>query len=210
MAKLGKVSGLYVPAWNMSMNLGGSYFANVTKLENMGNDETITWHYPIRSNFDKTFLNVLVSGNTRISDDVLCDLSPYDTQKLIPFSNEYLFGYSGLNTDENLHVKYKNVIYDKKEKITKRCRSDLKDKFDTIESFNIAFTKNNSSFNYLYLPVWANHYTYRGKLYHCYINGQTGQATGKSPKSFWKIFSLVVGIAAGIGLAALLIAKLVF
>ena len=207
MAKLGKVSGFYVPAWNMNLNLGGTYFANVTKLENMGNDEMITWHYPVKSSFDKTFVNVLISANMRVSDNILDELSPYDTQKLVPFSNEYLFGYSGLDSDENIHAKYDDLLYEKKDKITQRCRKDLKDKFDTIESFNIAFTKNNTTFNYLYLPVWANHYTYRGKLYHCYINGQTGQATGKSPKSFWKVLSLILGITVGIGVVVLLISK---
>ena len=210
MAKLGKVSGLYVPAWNINIKIGGSYFANVTKLEDMGNDEMVTWHYPIRSNFDKTFVNILSSANQRIPDDVLEGLSPFDSQKLVPFSNEYLFGYSGLNTDENIHEKYEEIIQERKDRITHRCRSDLKAKFDTIESFNIAFTKTSSTFNYAYLPVWANHYTYRGKLYHCYINGQTGQATGKSPKSFWKILSLVLGIAVGVGALALVAMKYIF
>ena len=86
----------------------------------------------------------------------------------------------------------------------------MKDKFDTIESFNIGLSVKSSTFNYLYVPIWANHYTYNGKTYHCYINGQTGQATGKSPKSFWKILSTVLGIAAGIGVFALLAIKFLF
>ena len=31
------------------------------------------------------------------------------------------------------------------------------------------------------LSIWMiNHYKYKNKDYHCYINGQTGKATGKS------------------------------
>ena len=51
--------------------------------------------------------------------------------------------------------------------------------------------------------------TYNGKQYHCYINGQTGKATGKSPKSFWKIFSLIDGIAGSVALVVALICKLI-
>ena len=210
MAKLGKVSGFYVPAWNMNFRLSGSYFANVTKLEDIGNDEMVTWHYPVRSNVEKTFVNILLSANERISNETIEDLSPYDIQKLRPYSNEYLFGYSVLNSDQNIHEKYADVVDKKKEKVTNRIRADLKSKFDTIESFNIALDSKSATFNYLYVPVWANHYTYNGKKYHCYINGQTGQAIGNAPKSFWKIFSTILGIVGGVGLMALLIAKLFF
>ena len=56
--------------------------------------------------------------------------------------------------------------------------------------------------------MWANHYSYKGREYHCYINGQTGEATGKAPKSFGKIAGTVLGILGGIGLAVLIIASI--
>lgn len=199
MAALGKVSGLYVPAWNMNFRLVGKYFANVTKLEEEMDDRTVTWHYPVKDTVDKRFLNVILSGNQRIDDEILQDLSPFETQKLRPYSSEYLFGFSGLDTDDYLHEKFDSIIEEKKETITFRIREDLKSKFDTIESFNINYNVENPTFNYLYVPIWANHYTYNGKKYHCFINGQTGKAIGNSPKSFWKIMSLILGIGAGIG-----------
>jgi len=198
MAKLGKVSGLYVPVWNVGFRIVGKYFANVTKLEKEMEDRMVTWHYPVKDAVDKTFLNILISGNKRINDEVLSQIEPYDIQKLKPYSNEYLFGFSGLSTDLFFHEKYKEIVDEKKDKITDRIRSDLKAKFDTIESLNVNYEIKNSTFNYLYAPIWANHYTYNGKKYHCYINGQTGKAIGKSPKSIWKILLLLLGIGGGI------------
>lgn len=205
MAAHGKISGLYVPAWNMNFRITGQYFANVTKLEEEVDDRTITWHYPVKDVIDKTYLNVLLSGNDRVDDYTLDSLSPYEIQKLRPYSSEYLFGFSGLNTDASLHEKYDEIIHEKKNNITDRIRQNLKEKFDTIESLNVNYNVSNETFNYMYVPVWANHYTYNGKKYHCYINGQTGKAVGKSPKSFWKILSLILGIGAGIaGFVAIL------
>lgn len=209
MARLGKVTGLYVPVWNMNFRITGSYFANVTKLEKVG-DDYITWHYPIRENIDKTFLNIMLSANKNIEDEALEGLAPYDTQKIKPYSSEYLFGFSGLNTDLNIHQKYQEEVDYKKEKLTQRISATLKEKYDSIESFNSSYTTRNESFNHIYVPVWANHFTYNGKKYHCYINGQTGQATGRAPKSFWKILTLVLGICAGFAVAAHFIIKLFF
>lgn len=208
MARLGKVSGLYVPAWNVGFRLVGNYFANVTKLEEEMDDRTVTWHYPVKDVIDKTYLNILISGNKRINDDVIDELSPFDTQKMRVYSNEYIYGFSGLNTDLSVHETYQEIVSDKKEKLTNRIRSDLKSKFDTIESLNVNFEVKNATLNYLYVPVWANHYSYNGKKYHCYINGQTGKVSGKSPKSFWKILSLILGISASIIAVVALISKL--
>ena len=177
----------------------------LTKLEEEMNDRTVTWHYPVKDVIDKTYLNVLLSGNDRVDDYTLDSLSPYEIQKLRPYSSEYLFGFSGLNTDASLHEKYDEIIHEKKNNITDRIRQNLKEKFDTIESLNVNYNVSNETFNYMYVPVWANHYTYNGKKYHCYINGQTGKSVGKSPKSFWKILALILGIGAGIaGFVAIL------
>lgn len=209
MAKLGKVSGLYVPAWNVGFRVVGNYFANVTKLEEEMNDNTVLWHYPVKDTVDKTYLNILISGNKRIDDEVLTELSPFDSQKVRVYSNKYVYGFSGLSTDLSVHEKYEKIIDEKKDKLTDRIRSNLKSKFDSIESLNVNYEIKNSTLNYLYIPIWANHYTYNGKKYHCYINGQTGKATGKAPKSFWKILSLALGIGAGITALVALIFSLI-
>ena len=196
MAKLGKISGLYVPAWNVSFTLAGSYFANVTKVDSSG-DEIVSWHYPIRDSLEKTYFNILISGNNRLGDEVIDSLSPYDIQKMRPYSSEYVYGFSGLGTDVNLHEKYDEVLSVKKEKMADTVRDELNTKFNTIESLNMNYTTKNSKFSYLYVPIWANHYTYNGRKYHCYINGQTGKIVGKAPKSFWKILLLLLGIGGG-------------
>ena len=43
------------------------------------------------------------------------------------------------------------------------------------------------------LPVWISAYRYRDKVYRFLINGQTGEVSGESPKSWWKIAFLVLG-----------------
>ena len=40
---------------------------------------------------------------------------------------------------------------------------------------------------YMLMPVWKYLYTYRGKEYNCYINGQTGKVIGEAPFSKGKL-----------------------
>jgi hypothetical protein len=44
------------------------------------------------------------------------------------------------------------------------------------------------------VPLWLLTYTYGAKIFHVLVNGSTGRMSGEYPKSFWKIFFLVVGI----------------
>ena len=120
-----------------------------------------------------------------------------------------MFGFSGINTNLSIHDKYDEIVNEKKNRIEFNIRQELKDKFDTIESLNINYTIKSSTFNYMFVPVWANHYTYNGKKYHCYINGQTGKTIGKSPKSFWKVLATILGVCAGIGGALALILNII-
>ena len=42
---------------------------------------------------------------------------------------------------------------------------------------------------YALLPVWVYYYSYHGKKYTYYINGQSGKILGKTPVSKGKVFA---------------------
>jgi hypothetical protein len=52
-------------------------------------------------------------------------------------------------------------------------------------------------FKHVLLPVWVSAYRYRDKAYRFVINGQTGEVSGESPKSWWKIALLALAILVG-------------
>jgi hypothetical protein len=63
---------------------------------------------------------------------------------------------------------------------------------DTQRGLHVDTTLNEESFKHLLLPLWLCAYTYRGKLYHFLVNGQTGKISGSRPRSFWKVLLLVL------------------
>jgi len=71
--------------------------------------------------------------------------------------------------------------------------------YDYYENFTSDTSFYNVSWAYSLLPIWVCKFKYKKKFFNFMINGKTGNIKGKTPKSGWKIFSLVAGILAGIG-----------
>ena len=74
---------------------------------------------------------------------------------------------------------------------------------DTHRNLQVHAHWSDQTFKHILVPVWLLTYDYHGKSFQVLINGYTGTIAGKRPYSFWKIFFLVVGILAVIGVIAL-------
>ena len=205
LARLGKISGMFVPAWSHNFTLSGSYLGEVSWEEQINKDKSITRRRSVSGPINETFNDVYASGSTQVSSATINALAPFLHQSAQEFASEYLLGFSGLDTDENAHTAHSQMIQQTKQKLENDLRSDLGRGKYRVEWLNLNVIPQNQTLRYLFVPIYASHYTYKKKKYHTYINGQTGTVTGKAPKSFWKIFGLVVGIVALVaGLAYLL------
>ena len=129
----------------------------------------------------------------------------YDNAGIIPYSNEYLLGLSGVGTDLSVQQSFEMATEEISEAEQRQIKSRLNLRYDDVDFFRANTQISNVDCGYLYVPVWANHYTYKNKDYHCYINGQTGKVHGTTPKSFWKIFGLVLGVIAAFTLLSWLL-----
>lgn len=209
MAKLEKISGYYTPVWNFNVSASTRWSAvGINKV--IHNDQEFKRRYEVKDVEDSNFNNVMKSGSSKFNDEFLDDMGDYDFLNLKPFSTKYLLGYAGVNTDKDIHKVYQDIVDDinqeKKEEISKRLNGE----YDLVDNLSCQTRIRHAYFNYAYVPIWANHYTYKGKDYHCYINGQTGTATGKAPKSVLKIGGIILGIAATVVIGVVLLARLLF
>jgi hypothetical protein len=65
---------------------------------------------------------------------------------------------------------------------------------DTYRNLVINPTYSGRTFKHILVPIWMLTYTYGAKVFQVIGNGVTGRIAGDYPKSFWKVFFLVVGI----------------
>ncbi len=209
MAKLEKIIGLYTPIWKFDFTATCRYTAIGVKKRTDSDGHEEFFEYPIDKTKDTQYSNQIVSGSTRISDTFISGLGNYDFSKLRPYSTDYLLGFSGLDTDVDVHNVYNNITANISSANERKALSSLEDDYFRVNNFNCRTRFRDVAFNYSYVPVWANHYTYKGKEYHCFINGQTGKTTGKAPKSFWKIAGLVGGIIGAVAVGIIIAIALI-
>lgn len=201
LAKLGKLSGFYTPIWNFDCVTDTTY-SGVGIDEHTSGDRKYTTSTNFSGRISNKYKNILISANKQISNITLSKLGDYGLDKLKVYNIEYLCGFIGSDTDFDIHQCYRefnNFVRDAEYRAAKRERSG---EFDRISSFKASTQIYEPKFNYIYLPVWANYYTYKDKKYSCYINGFTGKVTGTSPKSAGKIFATVIGVLLAVVIAA--------
>lgn len=209
MARSKKLIGLYTPVWNFNYDAIWHFSCIGVKKRTDSDGYQYTQRYPVHSDENQPHRNELYSANNRIGTEFVQDLGDYDFTKVKPYSTDYLLGFSGLETTINVHDVYNYMTATITETNERHARERLNAEYDRYENFSCRTAFKNVTFSYTYIPIWANHYIYKGKEYHCYINGQTGKATGKAPKSGWKIGGLVFGILAAIAAITYFVIKLI-
>ena len=204
LAKNGKISKVYVPVYNINGTSVCAYNGMVKKVHTDDSSGTIfSTVHTVQDVSTSTIENVALCANSVVDSDLIEQIVDIDPNKIVPYSSEYLFGYYGANTNISIHDLLDKLTKDEEKRREEKVRSKLKDKYDEIVHLTCNTQLRNVSFNYVYVPVFMNHYTYKNKKYHCYINGTNGKIAGVSPKSAGKILALMGGIAVGIGLLIL-------
>ena len=67
---------------------------------------------------------------------------------------------------------------------------------DTHRNLRIEPEYSEQTFKHILVPLWLLTYDYGTQNYQVAVNGYTGKIAGNYPKSFWKIFFLIVFILA--------------
>ncbi len=203
MARNKKISSVYVPIYNLNGVAVSRYVATVKKVHTDSSTDTIfSTVHTLRDVETLPIKNSVMSANSVVDSDLIDKICKIEPSDIVPYSLDYLFGYCAANTNISIQQAVENL--------NKSCintgenivRHKLKEKYDEIVHLHAETSLQNLTFSHLYFPVFMNHYSYKGKNYHCYINGITGEVVGKSPKSIGKIMaiagSILAAIAAGV------------
>lgn len=197
MAKLKKISGAYTPIYLFDLNASTKYSATcVNNHKNKQGKIVRSSSYHIHDVENETFTNYIFSANKNFESSIFHKMDGFNYDETHTYLGDYLLGFPGISTDFNVQESYNKVEDEIKENEYRKIKSRLNFRYDEVHFFKADTTISNVQNGYLYVPIWTNHYKYKNKDYHCYINGQTGKVTGKSPKSFWKILGLILGISA--------------
>ena len=202
--RMNGIYGDYVPFWFYDYNTNCTFHGEGTKVRSWttGNTQyTETSYYDIVRDMDIDFVKIPVDASVEMPDDVMDLMEPFDYKELQEFKPEYLSGFHS----ERYNMTSDLVESRAKAKMQEDAQKMLHDSYSGYSSVrkmgeNINVT--DSSVSYGLLPVWKYDYSYKGKEYPFYVNGQTGKLVGTAPISKAKVWAYAGTL--GVTLAAIL------
>ena len=181
--KLDEVKGVYVPHWLFSCDavVNATYQAEKYKhWSDSKNEYTETTAYNVYRSGSIGFDNVPVDGSTKMPDDLMESIEPFNINEAVPFNTAYLAGY--------LADKYDVDVNQSMGRANERIQASALDAFeDTVEGYNAvtpmqaAMQVANGSYKYALYPVWILNVKWKGQNHTFAMNGQTGKFVGNIP-----------------------------
>lgn len=191
-----QIQGVYVPFWLFDGGAEGaaSYRASNTNVYETGDYEiTETRHYHVMRAGSLAFEKIPVDASSKMPDDHMDSIEPFDYAQLRPFSTAYLPGY--------LADKYDVTIDDSRDRADTRCRETLAQALrDTVTGYGACVTEREDialrrgKVHYALLPVWMLSTKWHGQDFLFAMNGQTGKLVGDLPTDrgrFWGMFAAI-------------------
>ena len=206
-----EVKGVYVPFWlfNGEADASAVYKATRSFTHRRGEYEIITTqHFVIKRRGNIPFEKIPVDASSKMPDEYMDSIEPFDYGELKPFSTAYLPGYFADKYD----VKAEASIGRAETRIENTALDCLR---STVTGYLTCVTvgKNvnikRGKAEYALLPVWVLCTKWNGQNYLFTMNGQTGKLVGDLPvsmKKFWAyFFAIAIPLMVIFAIAMLLI-----
>ena len=194
-----QIQGVYVPFWLFDGGAEGaaSYRASNTNVFETGDYEiTETRHYHVVRAGSLAFEKIPVDASSKMPDDHMDSIEPFDYTQMQPFSTAYLPGY--------LADKYDVSVDDSRDRADARCRETLAQALrDTVTGYGTCIPEHEDislhrgKVHYALLPVWMLSTKWNGESFLFAMNGQTGKLVGDLPTDrgrYWGTFGAIAGV----------------
>ena len=207
-----KIQGVYVPFWLYDGKVTGEYTYKatyVTVREEKDEEVTLTDHYRVERAGSLAFEKVPVDASSKMPDDYMDSIEPFDYSELKPFSTAYLPGF--------LADRYDVPVEEANERADKRFIYSLEAAFEsTLKHYTtyLPYDGNPISIergkvHYALLPVWLLNVKWNGGDYLFAVNGQTGKICGQLPVSKGRAWAFFAKLAIPLSILGVILAHIV-
>jgi len=195
---------LYIPYWTFDARVhcpwtaeaGYYYYVTVEGRDSQGRrttrQERRTRWEPAAGAIDHFFDDEAVPGTQGLPIDLLRQIEPFPTDKLVAYDTAFLSGHvvehyrvvlldAAQHAQDSMHAKLEAL-----------CASEVPG--DTYRSLQIQPQYSGRTFKHVLVPVWLLTYNFGAKSFQVLVNGFTGRIAGKYPLSVWKIVLLVLAV----------------
>ena len=206
-----EVKGVYVPFWLFDADMDANLRFKGTRLRTWsagGYDYTETSTYAIDRGGRISFDRVPVDGSSKMPDELMESVEPFDWKDAVNFQTAYLAGY--------LADKYDVDAQQSTPRANERIRRSTEDAFAKTVTGYSGVAPDGGQMNllsgtvrYALYPVWLLNTVWKDKKFTFAMNGQTGKFVGDLPldkkASRRRFMAVAAGAAAAVTLLGVLI-----
>nr|WP_294680764.1 hypothetical protein [uncultured Anaerotignum sp.] len=178
-----EIKGIYVPFWLFDTDVEAQVRYRATTVSAWSDSDynyTETSFYMVHRGGSVGFEHVPVDGSSKMADDLMESIEPYDFSEAVDFRTAYLAGY--------LADKYDVTVEESIERANQRVKRSTEEAFAgtvkgyaTVEAENSSVQLHGGRARYALYPVWLLNTTWKGNKYTFAMNGQTGKFVGDLP-----------------------------
>lgn len=192
-----EIKGMYVPFWlyNGSVHVDNEYHGTRVHTHRTSREiVTVTEHYKLIREGTVTFEKVPADASSKMPDEFMDAIEPFDYSKMTDFNLSYMPGY--------LADKYDVSSEEDAVRANRRMKNSASTAISqTLVGFAGAIPEKQDiqikprSVYYAFLPVWMLSTQWNGKNYLFAMNGQSGKMIGDLPTDYGKFILYFVLIS---------------
>ena len=178
-----EVRGIYVPFWLFDADADAKVRYKASNLRHWSDsryDYTETTCYSVTRGGSLGFSHVPVDGSSKMADELMESIEPFNMAEAVDFQTAYLAGYLADKYDVDSDTSI--------ERANERIKKSTADAFaKTVQGYTMVAADSTSinlkkgNVRYALLPVWILNTTWNGQKYTFAMNGQTGKFVGDLP-----------------------------
>ena len=191
-----EIKGVYVPFWLYDGQAAAELSYHATKVHTHSTSDehiTVTEHYQVDRKGTVRFKMVPADASSKMPDEMMDAIEPFDYQDLTPFDMSYLPGY--------LADKYDVSSEEDAERADTRMKNSALSAISaTVIGYSSAIPEvervhiKPERVHYAFMPVWMLSTKWDDQIYLFAMNGQTGKFIGDLPVDMTKFWLYFLGI----------------
>lgn len=193
---LDEIKGIYIPFWLFDGEADVDIRYKGIK-NHYWSDSHYDYHekeyYAIRRSGSVAFEQVPVDGSSKIANELMESIEPFDYTEAVDFKTAYLAGYLAEKYDVEAN-ECEDIANDRIKNSSLSAFESTINGYDSKIPEHLGIRLRNGKVHYALYPVWFLNTTYKDKQYTFVMNGQTGKFIGNMPTDLGKLGLYAVSI----------------
>ncbi len=204
--KINTPKGIYTPVYSFDADVKCAYKGTLFRIETHrrrtadGEWETYETEesFYVSGTTQMRVDDLLIDAGQVINSVILKKIEPFDSNNSVEYNDKFLYGYAANQSSKNIDIAFKQAK-DSFRVMLERKIVNLHNA-SRAGDLDINMFIDNLTYKYILLPVYSEGFTYKNKTYTLYCNGTTSKVAGRLPVSGGKVWSVVLGVLAVIGI----------